>query len=254
MLAIRSFALAAASFVAIVSLSALAFAQDVPPDPSTADIVKLIASGQWLPAVIPLLVIVDRALSKGEWPFSLIVSAKVRLALVCVGSAAIAGLQMFVGGSAWLPSLLAGLASLISALVMNGKTLVGAPAESPKAPMVPPLPLFTVLLCLAGGAVFVVTGCKAVTSAEPVVVRSVDEACSVVTMMSTSGLVHAFCVGFDDLVAIERELLAAQAAGRSARLRVAGIDGSTVDVEVDARHLEEALQNVSKAKLAAGHR
>jgi hypothetical protein len=108
-------------------------------------------------------------------------------------------------------------------------------------------PLALVLAFVAWNA----QGCATLRAVEPVVVQSADTACQVVSMLTAAGIVQAVCIAFDDLVRLERELLAAQAAGRSARVRIVGRDGSVVDAEVDIAHLADAIDSVAKAKIAA---
>jgi hypothetical protein len=99
------------------------------------DIAKLLESHAWLSLALVLVPLLDKTIAQGEWPASVFLSKRVRLALIALGGGTVAALEGVRDGQSWKSAIVAGVIVVGFALLKNGQSLFAAPsAPAPPAP------------------------------------------------------------------------------------------------------------------------
>lgn len=123
----------------------------------TENLIGLLRGHAWIALALAVIPALDNFIAAGKWPFGVMLSVRVRLALIVFGSATVAVLQKVQQHDAWADAVLSGVAVLVFAVMKNGETLFPQKPESPPAekidlPKVPPILVLALALALSGCA------------------------------------------------------------------------------------------------------
>lgn len=110
----------------------------------------LLQANSWLAAALLVIPILDSAIAKGRWPFTVAVPVRYRLALMGFGAAVVFALQAVQAGQTWRTALVSSLVVFGLSVLKQGGSLFGG--DDDKTPRPPVLPLLALLALCSGCA------------------------------------------------------------------------------------------------------
>lgn len=90
---------------------------------SVSQIATLLQGHSWLALALLVIPMLDKAVAEGQWPFSLVVEVRYRLALIAFGGVVVLVLQRVQAGSSWPDAIVSAIAVTFFAIMKNGGTL-----------------------------------------------------------------------------------------------------------------------------------